>query len=156
MNTSGPRILKKYPNRRLYDSVISRYITLEDVKNLVKQHVTFQIQDAKTGEDITRSILLQIILEQEEQGEPIFSTEVLSQLIRCYGNTLQGVVAKFFENSLVLLAKQQQDLGKNVYNPMSFMTEIAAQNLNFWKDLQKNFFTPPLPKNHSENVKSEE
>jgi polyhydroxyalkanoate synthesis repressor PhaR len=156
MNINGPRIIKKYPNRRLYDSVTSRYITLEDVKILVKQHITFQIQDTKTGDNITRSILLQIILEQEEQGEPIFSTEVLSQLIRCYGDTLQGVVAKFFENSLVLLAKQQQDLGKNVYNPMSFMTEIAAQNLNFWKDLQKNFFTPSLPKNPPENLKSKE
>ncbi|RKZ89952.1 MAG: polyhydroxyalkanoate synthesis repressor PhaR [Candidatus Parabeggiatoa sp. nov. 1] len=140
MNTNEPRIIKKYPNRRLYDTAISRYITLKEVKNLVKQHVTFQIQDAKTGEDITRSILLQIILEQEEKGEPIFTSEMLAQLIRFYGDTLQGIVANYFEKSLVLFAKQQDELRKNMYNPVSFMTDIAEQNLKLWKDLQDNVF----------------
>jgi polyhydroxyalkanoate synthesis repressor PhaR len=96
MNTNEPRIIKKYPNRRLYDTAISRYITLKDVKNLVKQHVTFHIQDAKTGEDITHSIFLQIILEQEEKGEPIFTSEMLAQLIRFYGDTLQSTIANYF------------------------------------------------------------
>jgi polyhydroxyalkanoate synthesis repressor PhaR len=138
---STPRIIKKYPNRRLYDTAISSYITLDDVKKLVMQHVTFCIQDAKTGDDITRGILLQIIIEQEEEGEqPIFSSEVLAQLIRFYGDTLQGIIANYFERSLCLFAKQQDDVRDNMYNPLSFMTEIAEQNINLWKDMQESFF----------------
>lgn len=137
---SDSRIIKKYPNRRLYDTAISSYITLEDVRTLVMEHVPFRIQDAKTGQDITRSILLQIILEQEEEGEPIFSSEVLAQLIRFYGDTLQGIVANYFERSLGLFAKQQDDVRTKMYNPISFMTEIAEQNINLWKDMQENFF----------------
>lgn len=137
---SDSRIIKKYPNRRLYDTAISSYITLEDVRTLVMEHVPFRIQDAKTGQDITRSILLQIILEQEEEGDPIFSSEVLAQLIRFYGNTLQGIVANYFERSLGLFAKQQDDVHDKMYNPISFMTEIAEQNINLWKDMQENFF----------------
>ena len=140
-----PRIIKKYPNRRLYDTTISSYITLDDVKSLVMEHVKFRIQDAKTGQDITRSILLQIILEQEEEGEPIFSSEVLAQLIRFYGDTLQGIVANYFERSLVLFAKQQQELQEKMYNPLSFMTDIADQNINLWKDMQDSFFRATLP-----------
>ncbi len=138
------RIIKKYPNRRLYDTTVSSYITLEDVKKLVKQHIVFCIQDAKSGEDITRSILLQIILEQEEEGEPIFSSEVLAQLIRCYGDTFQSIVANYFERSLGLFAKQQDDLREKMYNPLSLMTDIAEQNINLWKDMQESFFRATL------------
>jgi polyhydroxyalkanoate synthesis repressor PhaR len=146
ISSDEPRIIKKYPNRRLYDTTISSYITLDDVKTLVMDHVIFKIHDAKTGQDITRSILLQIILEQEEEGEPIFSSEVLAQLIRFYGDTLQGIVANYFERSLVLFAKQQQDLQEKMYNPLSFMTDIADQNINLWKDMQDSFFRATLPK----------
>jgi len=135
-----PRIIKKYPNRRLYDTAISSYITLEDVKTLVMEHVPFKIQDAKTGQDITRSILLQIILEQEEEGEPIFSSEVLAQLIRFYGDTLQGIIANYFERSLVLFAKQQDEIREKMYNPLTFMTDIAEQNMSLWKEMQDSFF----------------
>ncbi|MDY6992992.1 MAG: polyhydroxyalkanoate synthesis repressor PhaR [Pseudomonadota bacterium] len=138
---SAPRIIKKYPNRRLYDTAISSYITLEDVKKLVRGHVAFCIQDAKTGVDITRLILLQIILEQEEVGEqPIFSSEVLEQLIRFYGDTLQGIVANYFSRSLDLFAKQQDDMRDKMYNPLSFMTDIAEHNIKLWKDMQESFF----------------
>jgi polyhydroxyalkanoate synthesis repressor PhaR len=108
--------------------------------------VIFRIQDAKTGEDITRTILLQIILEQEEEGNPIFSSEVLIQLIRFYGNTLQDIVSNYFERSLSLFAKQQDDLQGKMYNPLSFMADIAEQNINLWKDIQDNFFKAALPK----------
>jgi len=143
MTTTEPRIIKKYPNRRLYDTAISSYITLDDVKELVMNHVKFRIQDAKSGQNITRSILLQIILEQEEEGEPIFSSEVLAQLIRFYGDTLQGIIANYFERSLVLFAKQQEDVSGKAYNPISFMTDIAEQNINLWKDMQDSFFVNP-------------
>ncbi len=146
---AGPRIIKKYPNRRLYDTTVSSYITLDDVKKLVMNQVIFRIQDAKTGEDITRSILLQIILEQEEDGNPIFSSEVLIQLIRFYGNTLQDIVSNYFERSLSLFAKQQDDLQDKMYNPLSFMADIAEQNINLWKDIQDNFFRAALPKHIS-------
>lgn len=140
-----PRIIKKYPNRRLYDTAISSYITLEEVKTLVMAHTPFKIKDAKTGEDITRSILLQIILEQEEEGEPIFTSETLAQLIRFYGDTLQGIVANYFERSLILFSKQQDEFREKMYNPLSFMTDIAEQNINLWKDMQESFFKAAIP-----------
>jgi len=140
------RIIKKYPNRRLYDTTISSYITIEDVRKLVLQHVNFHIQDAKTGEDITRGVLLQIILEQEEAGEqPLFSSEILTQLIRFYGNTLQGMMSNYLEKSLLLFAKQQQEANNKMYNPLSFMTDIAEQNMNLWQDLQENLFRAAMP-----------
>ncbi|MEZ5673564.1 MAG: polyhydroxyalkanoate synthesis repressor PhaR [Thiotrichaceae bacterium] len=144
------RVIKKYPNRRLYDTAISSYITVDDVRSLVMQQVRFSIQDAKTGEDITRSVLLQIILEQEEGGEPIFSSEVLSQLIRFYGNTLQGLIANYFERSLTLFSKQQEEFHEKMYTPLSFMTDLAEQNITLWRDVQESFFRAALTGNASE------
>ena len=94
------RIIKKYPNRRLYDTEISKYITLDDVKQLVLDGVVFCVKDVKTEEDLTRSILLQIISEQEHNGEPLLSTESLTQLIRFYGNAYQNVFSSYLEKSL--------------------------------------------------------
>ena len=88
--SNSVRLIKKYPNRRLYDTKTSSYITLVDVKELVLQHEDFQVVDAKTGEDLTRSILLQIILEEEAGGAPMFSSEMLSQMIRFYGSEGTG------------------------------------------------------------------
>src|SRR6186997_2132438 len=84
------RLIKKYPNRRLYDTKTSSYITLADVKQMVLKQEEFQVVDAKSGEDLTRQILLQIILEEESGGVPMFSSTLLSQLIRSYGNAMQG------------------------------------------------------------------
>ena len=148
---SETRVIKKYPNRRLYDTAISSYITLDDVKTLVMEHTPFRIQDAKTGQDLTRNILLQIILEQEEEGEPIFSSEALAQLIRFYGDTFQNIVANYFERSLGLFAKQQDDArDQQVYNPISFMTELAEQNINLWKDMQEGFFKATITSREDE------
>src|SRR4029079_5693270 len=97
---AGPRILKKYPNRRLYDTEISSYITLADVKSMVLKGIDFEVRDAKTGEDLTRSILLQIILEEETGGVPIFSTSTLAQIIRFYGNAMQGMMGSYIEHNL--------------------------------------------------------
>src|SRR5690625_6913207 len=82
---------KKYPNRRLYDTQASAYITLSDVKQLVLDHEPFQVVDTKTEEDITRAILLQIILEEESGGVPMFSADVLAQIIRFYGHAMHGL-----------------------------------------------------------------
>lgn len=83
------RIIKKYPNRRLYDTEISSYITVEDVRQLILDGDEFEVRDAKSGEDLTRQVLLQIIAEQEQGGEPVLSTQVLSQIIRFYGDSMQ-------------------------------------------------------------------
>jgi len=94
------RVVKKYPNRRLYDTETSAYITLAEVKQFVLAHENFQVQDARSGEDITRSILLQIILEEESGGIPMFSTDMLSNIIRYYGHSMQGLMGSYLERSI--------------------------------------------------------
>jgi len=101
------RVLKKYPNRRLYDTQTSSYITLTDVKAMVLAAEAFEVRDAKTGEDITRSILLQIILEEETGGVPMFSTAALSQIIRFYGHSMQGVMGDYLEKNMQLFSDMQ-------------------------------------------------
>lgn len=94
------RVIKKYPNRRLYDTQMSAYVTLSDIKKLVMAQERFVVVDAKTNENLTRSILMQIILEEESAGTPLFSTEALSQMIRFYGHSLQGMMSPFLEKNL--------------------------------------------------------
>ncbi|CAM8640442.1 PHA_reg_PhaR, polyhydroxyalkanoate synthesis repressor PhaR [Burkholderiales bacterium] len=94
------RLIKKYPNRRLYDTRTSTYITLADVKELVLSHEDFSVIDAKSNEDLTRSILLQIILEEESAGAPIFSAQVLANVIRFYGNAMQGMMGSYLEKNI--------------------------------------------------------
>src|SRR5512140_64457 len=105
---SSPRIIKKYPNRRLYDTETSTYITLADVKELVLKYADFQVQDAKSGEDLTRSILLQIILEEESGGVPMFSTQMLANIIRYYGHAMQGLMGSYLERSIVTFHEAQK------------------------------------------------
>ncbi len=97
---AGLRVLKKYPNRRLYDTQTSSYITLADVKKMVLEGQAFEVRDAKSGEDLTRSILLQIILEEETGGVPMFSTQALAQIIRFYGHAMQGVMGDYLEKNM--------------------------------------------------------
>ena len=117
------RLIKKYPNRRLYDTATSSYITLADVKKLVLDHIAFKVVDAKTGEDLTRSILLQIILEEESEGVPMFSPDMLSQIIRFYGNAMQGMMGSYLEKNIQTFIEiqrrlQEQSLPKFGDNPM--------------------------------------
>src|SRR6266700_549444 len=102
------RLIKKYPNRRLYDTRTSTYSTLADVKKLVLQGEEFQVVDAKTSEDLTRSILLQIILEEETAGTPMFSSDVLTQFIRSYGNAMQGMLGAYLERNMQLFGEIQK------------------------------------------------
>src|SRR4029077_10543805 len=97
---ANPRIIKKYPNRRLYDTETSAYITLAEVKDLVLGYKDFQVQDAKSGDDLTRAILLQIILEEESGGVPMFSTDMLANIIRYYGHAMQGLMGTYLERSI--------------------------------------------------------
>ncbi|MEY4761842.1 MAG: hypothetical protein RLZZ200_1698 [Pseudomonadota bacterium] len=107
---SDTRVIKKYPNRRLYDTVESRYITLADIRRLVIERIGFLVVDKKSQQDITRSILLQVIAEQEQRGEPLLSQEFLSQVIRCYGSAGQGVVTDHIEHAIVEAAERQRVL----------------------------------------------
>ena len=121
--SSQPRIIKKYPNRRLYDTETSSYITLADVKKLVLDNIDFRVEDAKSKEDLTRSILLQIILEEETAGAPMFSSDMLSQIIRFYGNAMQGMMGSYLEKNIqtfMEIQKRLQDQSRQMYgqNPM--------------------------------------
>jgi len=139
------RIIKKYPNRRLYDTEVSRYITLEDVRKLVLDGIDFCVKDVKSDEDLTRSILLQIIAEQEHDGDPMFSTKTLTQLIRFYGNAYQAAVAEYLQKSLELFTGQQQQFQQRLKesvstSPLATMTELTQRNLQMWQQVQDNFF----------------
>jgi len=133
--TESQRLIKKYPNRRLYDTRTSAYITLADIKELVLQHENFLVVDAKTGDDLTRAILLQIILEEESGGVPIFSSEVLSQMIRFYGNAMQGMMGKYLESNIKAFTEMQvklQDQARAIYGENSPVgQDLWAQFLNF-------------------------
>ena len=109
-NAMKQRVIKKYPNRRLYDTDTSAYITLAEVKQLVMDSHPFVVQDAKTGEDLTRSILLQIILEAEAGGSPMFTAPVLANVIRFYGHAMQGFVGGYLEKNLHTLMEVQRQL----------------------------------------------
>ena len=115
----GLRVLKKYPNRRLYDTQTSTYITLADVKQMVLSGQEFEVRDAKSGDELTRSILLQIILEEETVGMPMFSTQMLAQIIRFYGHTMQGLMGSYLEQnmqSFVDLQKRFTDQSGGLYD----------------------------------------
>jgi polyhydroxyalkanoate synthesis repressor PhaR len=129
----GARVLKKYPNRRLYDTRSSSYITLADVKAMVLKLEDFEVRDAKTGEDLTRNILLQIILEEESGGVPMFSAQMLSQMIRFYGHSMQGMMGDYLEKNLqtfVELQKRFAAPGLGLSDAKAFTPEMWTQFLS--------------------------
>jgi polyhydroxyalkanoate synthesis repressor PhaR len=138
------RTIKKYPNRRLYDTEISSYITLEEVRQLVLDNEEFEVRDAKSGDDLTRSVLLQIISEHEERGQPMFTTNLLSQIIRFYGDSLQGFMGSYLEKSLQIFLDQQQQFRSQLNNilgqtPWSLLNDLTERNMDLWKSLQQGF-----------------
>ena len=127
------RLIKKYPNRRLYDTQTSSYITLTDVKQLVLENEEFAVIDAKSDEDLTRSILLQIILEEESNGTPMFSSAALSQIIRYYGHAMQGMMGSYLEKNIQAFIDIQNKLTENskgFYEGKPFSPEMWAQFMN--------------------------
>ena len=120
---SPQRVIKKYPNRRLYDTTTSSYVTLTEIKHLVMDGQTFAVRDAKSGEDLTRSILLQIILEEESAGAPMFTEAVLSNIIRFYGHAMQGHMGAYLESNLQSLMLMQSKMGHQQQNIMAQMQE---------------------------------
>ncbi|MDH3647850.1 MAG: polyhydroxyalkanoate synthesis repressor PhaR [Gammaproteobacteria bacterium] len=139
------RVIKKYPNRRLYDTEESRYITLADVRRLVMDKVDFVVIDKKTQQDITRCILLQVISEQEQEGDPILSRDFLSQVIRFYGSSVQNVASSYLEQSLKLFMSQQQQVRDRVrgvvgIDPVGVVADITLKNYSRWKSAQEEIF----------------
>jgi len=137
------RIIKKYPNRRLYDTEISSYITIEDVRQLIIDGEEFEVRDAKTGEDLSRAVLLQIIADQEQDGEPMLSTQLLSQIIRFYGDSLQGFMGNYLERSMQVFLDQQQQFRQQMGNllgqtPWTMMNQLTERNMQLWQEFQRN------------------
>jgi polyhydroxyalkanoate synthesis repressor PhaR len=150
---TAERLIKKYPNRRLYDTETSTYITLTDVKQLVLEQEEFKVIDAKSNEDLTRSILLQIILEEESGGVPMFSSVMLSQIIRFYGHAMQGMMGTYLEKNIQAfidiqdrMAEQSKGLYGNQFGPeawtqfMSVQTPMMQNMMNSYIDQSKNLF----------------
>ena len=132
------RVIKKYPNRRLYDTQISSYITLNDVKKLVMSYSDFKVIDAKSGEDLTRSTLMQIISEEETQGQPLLTAEILKEFVRFYGDSMQAMMSRFLEHSIKHFMERRAGLKSPLNtilgaNPVSLMQNIAEQNMDSWK-----------------------
>ncbi len=151
------RILRKYTNRRLYDTSKSCYVTLEDVKLLVLSGEAFQVQDSKTGNDLTRNILLQIISEQEAEGHgTLLTNQVLQQLIRFYGDSMQGMMSQYIEQSVGAFLEHQDRIREQmqnmmgVANPLTVMNRLADQNMAMW-----NMFKPGARTADDEEVAAE-
>lgn len=139
---SQVRIIKKYPNRRLYDTEISSYVTLEDVRQLIVEGEGFEVRDARTGNDLTRAVLLQILAEHEDIGQPIFSTQLLITVIRFYGDSLQGIIGSYLERSIQMFSEQQQQLRSHLGNlvvqtPWALLNQLTERNMEIWKGVQQ-------------------
>jgi polyhydroxyalkanoate synthesis repressor PhaR len=137
---AAERIIKKYANRRLYDAQASRHVTLEEVRALIAAGESIKVIDDRTGDDITRSVLMQIIAEQEQSGGPIFTTNVLEQLIRFYGDDMQGFLRSYLEESIATFVRQQRSLQGEMMKlmteaPMAAFSELARQNVALWERL---------------------
>ena len=147
MPLSSPNVqtirIRKYPNRRLYDNVESRYVALTDVRRLVLEKIPFVVREKKTGADITRAVLLQVIADQEERSEPVMSEDFLAQVIRSYGGTMQGFIGQYLEQSLRLFLQQQQQMNQRMrsmvgHDPSGItqLANLAQDNFQRWKEAQ--------------------
>lgn len=155
------RIIKKYPNRRLYDTEGSCYVKLLQIKEMIESGITIKVVDSNTDEEITRSILLQIILEQESNKEPLFSTDNLVNFIRYNGETSREGFMHFMDKNLNYFQEQQSTFKEQFkelsdFNPMDFWTTNTQKNMDVWKQMHDNFMSPASktsPKDNKNNKK---
>lgn len=138
-----PYLIKKYSNRRLYDTVKSCYITLDEIKTLIVEHKPIKIIDARNDKDITRFCLIQIILEQEELGYPTFTIEILESIIRFYSNPLREQFSVFLNKSLQMFFEQQKAFqqtqnAEHFKDPITLMSELTTKNISLWNDFWGN------------------
>src|SRR5580658_5182221 len=149
-NMSNERLIKKYANRRLYDSTESRHVTLEDIRKMIVSGAKVKVVDDKSGEDLTRAVLLQVIAEQDQYGTPVLSTELLEAIIRFYGNPVQEMLTKYMEQSVGTLVRQQEAMRAEMTKALA---EFARQNMDQWSKIQASMMSafagatpkPPAP-----------
>ena len=143
----APVVVKKYANRRLYDTASSAYVTLEDLGAMVKQGVDFVVQDARTGEDITRQVLTQIIVEEENRGESLLPIQFLRQLIRFYGGRGPALLPGYLTASMDAFARQQESWREALAqgSPAGFLEEQTRQNMALWERTVRAFSPFPAP-----------
>jgi polyhydroxyalkanoate synthesis repressor PhaR len=138
------RLIKKYANRRLYDASISKHVTLADIRQMIVHGERIRVVEDKTDEDITRLILLQVIAEQEQFGQPILTTHLLESIIRFYGGPMQDFMSRYLESSVEAVMKQQESMQTQISQmlqvappPMNAMAEMARQNMELWTRMQE-------------------
>lgn len=146
------RLIKKYANRRLYDASISKHVTLEDIRDLIVRGEKIKVVEDKTGEDITRLILLQVIAEQEQFGKPILTTQLLESIIRYYGGPMQDFMAGYLEQSVAAFMRQQESVQQQISQmltsappPMNAMAELTRQNMEMWNRMQEGMLQMMVP-----------
>ena len=134
------RLIRKYANRRLYDTVDSRHVTLEDLRQLIVAGNRLKVVDDKSGEDLTRAVLLQIISEQEQFGAPVLNVDLLEMIIRFYGRPMQAMLSRYLEQSFTALVRQQEviqnEMTKALQAPFAPFAELARRNLELWQQMQ--------------------
>jgi len=144
-----PRLIRKYANRRLYDTETSKYITLDDLKKLITSGEDIQVLEAKSNTDLTREVLLQLIAEQEHLGVPILNESILTSLIRFYGHPMQGMASHYLELALEQLHSQRRQLAKQMkkmmHDPVGLLGDLAQQNLDWMNQLQETFLQSISP-----------
>ncbi|HXY95745.1 MAG TPA: polyhydroxyalkanoate synthesis repressor PhaR [Steroidobacteraceae bacterium] len=143
------RLIRKYANRRLYDAHDSRHVTLDDLRKLIAGGQRIKVVDDKSGEDLTRSILLQIIASQEQFGTPVLSTQLLEAIIRFYGNPIQQMLTSYLERSIGGLLRQQNvmqtEMAKVLETPMAPLAEMTRQNMEMWAKMQASMLSAFSP-----------
>ena len=155
------RLIRKYSNRRLYDTVGSRHVTLDDLRQLIVSGEKIKVIDDKSGEDLTRSVLLQIIAEQEQFGSPVLGAELLEMIIRFYGRPAQALLSGYLEQAFTTMLRQQEtmqsEMLKALQTPFAPLTDLARTNMELWEKMQaaaRAAFTagvPDAPKPNAEN-----
>jgi polyhydroxyalkanoate synthesis repressor PhaR len=136
------RLIRKYSNRRLYDTGASRHVTLEDLRHLIISGEKIKVVDDKSGEDLTRAVLLQIISEQEQFGSPVLSPELLEMIIRFYGRPMQAMLSRYLEQSFTMMLQQQEVLQAQMSKalqatPFAPLSELARKNMELWNEMQR-------------------
>jgi len=153
------RVIKKYPNRRLYDTQKSAYITIADVLKIIRSGEDFQVVDAEKGEDITRSVLVQIITEQEAGASPIFTTDMLTRFIRVYDDSSQALFGEFLDKNMKMFSEQQKrfqdQMGNIIGSPLQIMQDLTERNLAIWGDMQSRFMDMAMGRPSSGGEKTE-
>jgi len=156
-----PVVIKKYANRRLYNTQTSSYVTLEDLSRMVKEGREFVVYDAKTGEDITRAVLTQIIVEEEQKGQNLLPISFLRQLISLYGDSMQWLVPRYLEHAMTAFARNQEQMRKNLQEtfgglfPFGPLEEMGKQNLALFEKTMKMFSPFPTGEQRSQEPRPE-